>query len=384
MYVAGDNNRDGLKRLSPDVLNEISNYIPDAGMNLLDTRTRFAVGGRRMVYTVTLDTIDDIIRDVVNSIGIRGRKVTAMKLVLPEGFPLRLREEITPLYQAARVLAMHITFRPEDVKFTGTNGDVWSSRLALKDTFAALESFTPFLEELKLDFSALGDDFNDFESRYIPGKQDNVHRETETPKSKVGIGGCIEITTLQHILPALLTLSLELNGNEIGDIGLAMLTNLNHRTLKTLCLGLKNNNIGGESMQYLLGLGTNIDTGQTTPLEVLRIELEDNHIGDTGAAMLSGFGRFPGAIHTLHLGLQNNGIGDRGAGILISDLHGSEHFQRIQRIIGSAYHEIQRSVHLNLDNNPITTRVSDRPNGRNNTVKSWLDYFDGGMGMPLD
>jgi hypothetical protein len=333
-------------------LNEISKFYPDLSytMGQLDRHTRWAVRVARKSLKVTEDNIDGILSEYVEKPNPHGI-VLDMQLILPEGLSQTLREKIIPLYRAGRVLAMHITFRKEDVKF----GEDYSCRLVLNDFFNALERFTPFLEELKLDFSALGDDFNDFESGYLP---------STIPRCKVGFAGCGEIAQLRYKLPALLTLSLELNGNEIGDIGLEMLTMLKHYTLKTLYLGLKNNNIGHESMRGLLTLA------DTYPLEALHIELEDNHIGNPGAIWLSKFGesRYGGVIRTLHLGLQNNGIGDIGADILKRHLlrvTDSPGFPGIPRDSQSS--PIERpGLQVNLDNNPIASDHPPRVPSRNN------------------
>jgi hypothetical protein len=261
-----------------------------------------------------------------------------MKLIFPDGLPQTLREKITPLYRAGRVLAMDITFQREDVKFAGVNGyrEYHCGWLAIRNILNDLEDFTPFLEELKLNFSALGNEFNNFET------------------SMVGRHGCGELSQLRHKLPALLTLSLELNGNEIGDRGLNMLTRLNHRTLKTLYLGLKNNNIGSESMENLIAMGTT-DTHRHAPLEALYVELEDNHIGTPGAIWLCMFGqgRYGGVIHTLHLGLQNNGICDIGADMLKRNLL-RQNFPGIP----TDYQRFQGSL---IDSPGLQVRIHPRP-----------------------
>jgi hypothetical protein len=237
---------------------------------------------------------------------------------------------------------------------------------AIRNIYQSLARFTPFLEELKLDFSALGDDFNDFESRY--GMQTTLGPEPSsyTPDFKVGLVGCAEIAYLRRALPVLRTLSVELNGNEIGDLGMDRLTNLKHYpcTLKTLYLGLKNNNIGSESMKKLIAMGTT-DTGRPSSLEALHVELEDNHIGTLGAIWLSMFGqgRYGGSIQTLHLGLQNNGIGDIGADILKRNLLRHQHpgfprdYQGFLRFLRSSLIDSPR-LQVNLDRNPI---ASDHP-----------------------
>jgi hypothetical protein len=287
--------------LSSDILNHISKYHPDLPhtMGALNRHTRWAMSGARKSLTVTEDNIDEIISEYGEKPNIL-QTVLEMKLILSSGLSRTLRQKLLPLYIAGRVLAMHITFQKEDVKF-GEDG--YSCRLALMDIFNDLQQFTPFLEELKLDFSALGDHLNNF--------------MRTTPGFKVGFDGCAEISGLPGKLPALLTLSLQLNGNEIGDLGLTMLTQMNHRTLKTLYLGLKNNNIGSESMVHLLAIAT-----ATTQLQALYVDLEDNHIGTLGAIWLSQFGesRYSGVLRTLHLGLQNNSICDIGAIVIKQNL----------------------------------------------------------------
>jgi hypothetical protein len=325
-------------RLPAELLCGVAQWHPNLSHEIrtLDTKSRRAMqyghgwAGKNKAYTVTVDNVDRILNSV-RPVGPNAPGKVGVKLIL-NGFPLALREKMTTLYEAANVLALSITFQEADVKqyFSGVSGGFRPSTVDLiDDTLCELSSFAPLLEELKLDFTALGDGSKDFETSSYAHLLEPTGEETPSINCKVGFAGCRALARLSRAAPHLHTLSLQLDGNEIGDAGLDVLaTSLNLPHLKELYLGLKNNNIGPDGIWPLMyGLGKTRKT-----LHTLHVELEDNRIGNDGAVMLAEIGRF---VHTLRLGCKYNGIGDEGANALY----------KLPRS------EVLRHIDLNLDRN---------------------------------
>jgi hypothetical protein len=332
-----------LDDLPPDALTHAGDFIAgwDAhNMGMLSRTTRRALEGKPVGYTVTEANIDQLIWDITRVDRIV--KPVTMGLILPE-FPPGLREKMFELYrEAPHVRSLDITVRRQDIEdreykdVPDSDEDVAQ---VIRSTLATLASFTPRLEKLQLDFSS-------FASSHV------MSRFTESvgvyiPRLKVGIPGSVALSGL-NMAPALRSLRLELNGNEIGDDGAAALKSLRFApALEYLYLGLGNNRIGPQGVLDLVEL-------RTSPvLQVLELELENNHIGDRGALHLATLARAdytnrqpPSVLHTLILGMKNNRIRDDGAHSL--------GFTLVHRVSTSLH-----TVHLNLEWNMLAPETRD-------------------------
>jgi hypothetical protein len=324
-----------------DVLGHMSNSDPVLShtMALLDRRTRRAVEGRRTAFTVTEKNIERVMANLASPD--RVHLPAGVYLRLPN-FPPGVREKIVGLYNKALptegfggfrarllgpggVYALHITIQKEDIRDKGYE----AVASILVDIIRGLYS-TPFLEELELDLSDLSSSPWD---------------------TKVGLAGSRVFGLLGIYAPKVQRLTLELSGNEVGDLGVYALCDvLQSYSLKKLHLGLKNNHIGPEGVSVLVHR-----LRESATLESLHLDLEDNPIGDDGALWLSALGignaeavsglNWSMRLHTLHLVCTNNGIGNDGAG----------YFRMYCG--GSADNPTQlHHLHLDLDQNRIGAR----------------------------
>jgi hypothetical protein len=164
-------------------------------------------------------------------------------------------------------------------------------------------------------------------------------------------------------LPVLDDLKLELCDNNIGDRGCysllrAVETGENFH-LKKLYLGLKNNLIGSHGAQYLSIIEhSRLYRFPLSPLQSIQIDLADNRIGNEGATWMAEnmMGCSDGLLYTLHLNCKGNGIGDRGVAAFAG--------------VGGVAHLLY--LHINLDQNPITTLGLEILEDWKNEYLSWV------------
>jgi hypothetical protein len=364
----------GVDQLSLDLLGAISNFSTEPNLGQVNRTMRDVHWMRRYGphpghYIVTEANIDDIIAEFE-----RGNipQPPVVHFTIPS-LPPGLREKMKSLYiQTAKfnyrvgrsgivggVHALDITLSETDLQGEDPADIIAAtiSDIEYQHTSATgLERFTPIaVQKLKLNCSSL--------SLGPTGcRRAFDHLTSFAPRLYGGIAA--------SDFPGLHTVSLELSNNGINDDGCEALWNgindgvtedqpyrgpIGGSQLKTLYLGLKNNQIGSAGALYLAKFK------RLQKMVSLHIDLEDNQIGDYGALWLSedepdddfNDSRFAGQnLHTFVLNCKNNGIRDGGVTGFTTCSYGT-----YMRWSGGVYRTgYLRDLHLNLDGNQITVQ----------------------------
>jgi hypothetical protein len=259
-------------------------------------------GHYRGSYIVTEANIQQIIREI-RSTDVSS-KALSIHLIVPR-FSKPLRDTLLPnLYNEVRessrlrgisggVRSLHITLDRDDFWVWGAWNNLRAVPKIIKNTLATFYMMRN-LVDLKLDFSSLS------------------YRTNPNP-TQVGSDGCKELVLLSWTAPALETVSLELSGNSVDDMGCCFLCEglKKLKRLRVLYLGLADNALRTSSANALQEL-TNIET-----LESLHLDLEANLIDVHGAVYLSHMRKLAGRnLHMLYLICKNNPMGPDAEEIL--------------------------------------------------------------------